>query len=104
MLGKEDIWRTLQTLMAQGILANGLVRRGAWLDITDGTHLRWWLWICNCGNFTNTVIGTGVRSAYVSMNMEHEAVFKFVRADESECMLRLCCINCERGRELRTYM
>ena len=77
----------------------------AWLDITDGTHLPWWLWICNLATYTNTVIGTGVRSAYVCMNMDHEAIFKFVRADESECILMLCCIWCERGgRELHMYM
>ena len=101
-LGKEDIWRTVQTLMAQGLIANE--RDGPWVDITDGTHLRWWLWICNLATYTNTVIGTGVRSAHVAMNMDHEAVFKFVRADESECILRLCCINRGRGRELRMYM
>ena len=100
-LGKEDIWKTIQALMAEGLIANE--QDGPWLDITDSTHLRWWLWICNVGSYTRTVIGTGVRSAHVAMNMDHEAVFKFVRADESECKLRLCCIN-QRGRELRMYM
>ena len=101
-LGKEDIWRTVQTLMAQGLIVNE--RDGPWLDITDGTHLRWWLWICNLATYTNRVIGTGVRSAHVATNMDHEAVFKFVRADASECILRLRCINRNRGRELSMYM
>ena len=33
--------------------------------------------------------------------MDHEAVFTFVRADESECVLRLSCIIRGRGRQLR---
>ena len=71
-LGKEDIWPSVQTLMAVQTL--------------------------------KTVIGTGVRSVHVAMNMDHEAFFKFVRADESECILRLRCINRGRGRGLRIYM
>ena len=60
--------------------------------------------MCNVAKYTRRVIGTGVRSAHVAMNMDQEAVFTFVRADESECMLRLICINRGRGRELRMYM
>ena len=101
-LGKEDVWRTVQSLKAQGLIANE--QDGPRLDITDGTHLRWWLWVCNLATYTRRVIGTGVRSAHIAMNTDHEAVFTFVRADESECMLRLCCTNRGRGRELRMYM
>ena len=102
-LGKEEVWQTVQTLASQGFIPNER-DPGSWLDITDGTRLRWWLWICNLGSLTRSVIGTGVCSAHIAMNMEHEAVFKFVRPDESECILRLCCTNEEQGRKLRTYM
>lgn len=102
VLGKEDVWQTVQSLKAQGLIGNE--RDGPRLDITDGTHLRWWLWVCNLGKYTRRVIGTGVRNAYIAMNMDHEAVFTFVRADTTECMLRLCCIDRGRGRELRINM
>ena len=64
-LGREDVWRTVQTLTAQGLITNE--QDGPWLDITDGTHLRWLLWVCNLGTYTRRVIGTGVRSARVAM-------------------------------------
>ena len=84
-LGKEDVWRKVQYLKAQRLIG------GPPLDITDGTHLLWWLWMCNLGSHTKKVIGTGVRSAYIAMNVDHEAVFTFVRADGTECTVRLCC-------------
>ena len=71
-LGKENSWRTVQTLMAQGLIPNE--RDGSWLDITDGKHLRWWLWICHLGNCTRSVIGAGVHSAHVAMNMDHDGL------------------------------
>ena len=101
-LGKEDVWQTVQTLMAQELIPNK--RDGSWLNLTDGTHLRWWLWICNLGKFTRSVIGAGVHSAHVAMNAGHEAVFKFIRADDTECTVMLLCIQRGKGRELRVYM
>ena len=38
------------------------------------------------------------------MNAGHEAVFKFIRADDTECTLMLLCIEREKGRQLRVYM
>ena len=89
----------MQTLMLQGLIPNE--RDGCWLDITDGTCLRWWLWICNLGSLTTEVNGTSVRSAHIAMNTDNEAVFKFIRSDESECILRLAR---EQGGQLHTYM
>ena len=101
-LGKKEVWRTVQTLMLQGLIPHE--RDGSWLDITDGTRLRWWLWICNLGPLTKDVNGSGVCSAHIAMNTDNEAVFKFIRSDESECILRLGCITQGQGRQLHTYM
>ena len=97
-LGKEEIWQTIQSLIAQGLIANEPPSRtertlAPWVDITDGNLLCWWLWICNLGPNTRKVIGTGVRSAHIAMPTNDEAVFKFGRADDSECLVRLRCTN-----------
>ena len=104
-LGKEEIWQTIQSLIAQGLIANEPPSQTARtfapsLDITDGNLLCWWLWICNLGQHTRTVIGTGVRSAHIAMPTGDEAVFKFGRADGSECLVRLRCTN----RKLKVHV
>ena len=88
-LGKGAVWITVQTLMAQNLIPNKA--DGAWLDITDGQMLKWWLWVSNLGPYMLRVIGTGVRKAYVAVNTQHEVVFKFVRASAEDpfCILRL---------------
>ena len=83
--GRERVWETFQTLRnAQLIPSTGT----QWLDITDGTHFRWWLWICNLQRKTRDVIGIGVCRAYVSMR-RRQALFKFVRLDGSESLVLL---------------
>ena len=94
-LGKAEIWRAVQRI-PQGLIPD--VRSGAWLDIICGTYILWWLWICNLGNHTRFVIGAGVRAAHMAMNTNHEAVFKFARIDETECVVKLACIP---GRRLQ---
>ena len=88
--------------MAEGLIPNE--RDGCGFNIMHSLDLRWWLWICNLGNFTGKVIGAGVQSAQVAMNDIDEAVFTFSRADDTECTVRLRCIRRGKGRELRVYM
>ena len=59
------------------------------LNITDGSTLMWWLWICNLGGQTQRVIGNGVHSAHVSMRNEHVACFRFGRMDDTESVVLL---------------
>ena len=88
-LGKADIWQAVQRI-PQALIPN--MQSRAWLDITCGKHILWWLWICNLGNDTRFVIGAGVHAAHMAMNTNHEAVFKFTRIDETECVVKLACI------------
>ena len=97
-LGKEDIWQAAQSIPRDCIPNEP---SGKWLDITDGRRLRWWLWICNLGNHTRTVIGAGVCTAHMAMNADNEAVFKFTRIDGTECVVRLVCMRQGCGRQLR---
>ena len=97
-LGKAHVWRTMETLFTQGLITQGLTT-----CITNGTRLRWWLWICNLGACTRSVIGIGVCDAYVTMNTHHEAIFEFTRMDASKCMVRLCCSGGGSARDLRMY-
>ena len=85
-LGKANVWQALQRIPRELIPDIG---SGAWLDITCGKHLRWWLWICNLGNHTRTVIGAGIHTAHLAMRVNHEAMFKFTRIDGSECAFTL---------------
>ena len=101
-LGKQTVWHTVQALRAQGLIPDE--QGGSSLDITDGAHLRWWLWICNLAAFTWRVIGPGVCSAHVAMNGDDEAVFTFTRTDDTECSVRLCCNARGTGRELKVFV
>ena len=100
-LGKEDIWQAAQSIPRDCVPNEP---SGNWLDITDGRRIRWWLWICNLGNHTNTVIGAGVRTAHMAMNADNEAVFKFTRIDGTECVVRLVCMRRRCGRQLHVYV
>lgn len=89
-LRNEDVWQTVQTLTAQGMIPNE--HDDSYLDITDGTHLRWWLWVCHY----RRVIGTGVRTAHVAIRTHFdgiEAVFHFMRTDYTVCAMYLTEIN-----------
>ena len=101
-LGKQTVWHTVQALRAQGLIPDE--QSGSSLDITDGAHLRWWLWICNLAAFTWRVIGSGVCSAHVAMNGDDEAVFTFTRTDDTECTVRLCYNARGTGRELKVFV
>ncbi len=103
-LGKEAVWRTVERLMTEGLVSGESQNASAMLNITDGSTLRWWLWICNLGNLTWEVIGVGVHSARLALNGCDEAVFTFSRADDTECTVRLQCIRRGKGRALRVYI
>ena len=60
-----------------------------------------WLWICNLGQHTRFVIGAGVRAAHLTMDTNHEAVFKFTRTDATECVVKLACM---RRGEFKIYV
>ena len=80
-LGKKAVWETIQRVCH---------RPGGALDITDGTTLRWWLWICNLGHHSRDVIGPGVTGARVSMTEDWmEATFTFYRTDGSRSRISL---------------
>ena len=99
-LGKGAVWRTVQNKL-QSIPDE---RDGGALDITDGSVLRWWLWICNLGLHTREVIGVGVRCARVAMNDTDEAVFTFTRVDDTDITVRLRAFVRGQGRELNLYI
>ena len=97
-LGKAEIWGAVQRI-PQGLIPH--VQSGAWLDITCGKYIVWWLWICNLGNHTRSVIGAGVRDAHMAMNTNDEAVFKFSRIDGTEYVVKLSCM---RRGQLQVYV
>ena len=66
-------------------------------------RLHWWLWICNLGACTRSVIGVGVCDADVTMDTHHEATFEFIRTDAFKCMVRLRCSSGGSARDLRMY-
>ena len=74
-LGKKAVWEILQGVESPWLMPK---------DITDGSILRWWLWICNLGAHSKDVIGPGVTEARVSMTDDWmSATFTFERADGS---------------------
>ena len=74
-LGKNAVWKNIQGVWQAS---------GDDLDITDGTILRWWLWIGNLGEHSRDVIGPGVTGARVSMTDDGKsATFTFDRTDAS---------------------
>ena len=81
-MGKEAVWQKVRVLRTHGLL-------DVELNVTDGTRLMWWLWICNLAGQTHRVIGSGVHSAHVSMRNEHEARFRFGRMDGTESVVLL---------------
>ena len=59
------------------------------LDITTGTHFKWWLWVANLADRTHEVIGDGIASAVVTMCDCSRASFTFTHVDGSECYVDL---------------
>ena len=53
------------------------------IEITDGTLISWWLWVCNLGLHRDIVIGNGIEFVYLSRTDEQEARFEFVHADHT---------------------
>ena len=102
--GKAHVWRTMEALSAGEVGASWGSASAHWLDLTDGTRLTWWLWICNLGPSTTDAIGVGVREAHVTMKSEHEAIFEFTRTDHTKCMVRLFCHQGSSARRLRMYV
>ena len=75
LLDKKWVWKTIEGVWQAS---------GDTLDITDGSTLRWWLWIGNLGAHSRDVIGPGVTGARVSMTDDWmSATFTFDRADGS---------------------
>ena len=63
---------------------------GRGLDLTYGTELLWWLWICNLGAHTIEVIGTGVQSAWVAKPSHGNGfVFTLQRVDDTTSRVHL---------------
>jgi hypothetical protein len=85
-LSKAQVWQAVQ-LIPERLMPD--VRSKPGLDITCGQHILWWLWICNLGQHTKFVIGAGVHAAHLTMDTNHEAVFKFTRTDATECVVKL---------------
>ena len=103
-LGKKRVWHSVERLMQAGAIPNAADGRAR--DITDGQDLRWWLWICNLGGQEQEVIGAGIHTARLAMNNADEVVFTFIRADDTECSLTLCCLRRGTGlsHELRVFV
>ena len=82
-LGKKAVWEILQGVESLWLMPK---------DITDGSILRWWLWIGNLGAHSRDVIGPGVTGARVSMADDgNSATFTFDRADGSSSHVVLSC-------------
>ena len=72
---EKPVWKIIQGVWQAS---------GDALDITDGSILRWWLWIGNLGAYSRDVIGPGVTGARVSMTDDPlSATFTFERVDGS---------------------
>ena len=83
LLDKKWVWKTIEGVWQAS---------GDALDITDGSTLRWWLWIGNLGAHSRDVIGPGVTGARVSMADDgNSATFTFDRADGSSSHVVLSC-------------
>ena len=68
-LGKKSVWKIIEGVWQAS---------GDALGITDGSILRWWLWIRNLGAHSRDVIGPGVTGARVSMTDDKKsATFTF---------------------------
>ena len=82
-LSKKAVWEILQGVESPWLMPK---------DITDGSILRWWLWIGNLGAHSRDVIGPGVTGARVSMADDgNSATFTFDRTDGSSSHVVLSC-------------
>ena len=72
-LNKKAVWKIIEGVWQAS---------GDALDITDGSTLRWWLWIGNLGAHSRDVIGPGVTGARVNNTDDGKAAtFTFERTD-----------------------
>ena len=67
-LGKRQVWRILGELPVERPF-----------DLTDGTHLKWWLWVGNLGRESREVIGEGVVGAWAMRSTETSHTVEFQR-------------------------
>ena len=60
------------------------------IEITDGTLIPWWLWVCNLGSHTYRVIGNGIEKVFLSRTDDREALFEFVHPDNRRGYVLIC--------------
>ena len=53
------------------------------IEITNGTLIPWWLWVCNLGRLRHRAIGDGIEKVFLSRTDEWEALFEFVQPDNT---------------------
>ena len=87
-MGRKKVWPVMNGIAERIPTLDDAEERG--LDITDGTKLLWWLWICNLGLHSFEVIGEGVERAWVAKRFSGNVfVFTFQRVDDTTSRLRL---------------
>ena len=86
-MGKKRVWQVIAKCLAE----EAIPWQPQWVDITDGTHLRWWLWTCNLGPNTEEVIGTGIYAAKLARPAPEEVLstFRHVGTETARVVLGL---------------
>ena len=60
------------------------------IEITNGTLIPWWLWVCNLGHYRDRVIGNGIEKVFLSRYDDREARFEFVHPDNTREHVFIC--------------
>ena len=89
-IGRKEAWNRLSSL-------NGDVP----LDITNGIHFLWWLWVASFGSKLGPVIGCGLRKAEVIRNCVESKLVRFERVDDTLVHVGLEYIKVRRAHKLQ---
>ena len=91
-MGKKKLWQSVKTLAA-------LDSSETSLDLTDGSVLKWWLWVSTLET-SHAVIGAGISVANVKTDRRSRALFTFSRVDGTSCEV-LVNVNRELGIDVK---
>ena len=89
-MGKNAVWEKIAALLNRNAQDWSVTDSNTW-NITDGRIFPWWLWASNLGSRTSQVIGEGIKEVYLTQTQEHEVLFNFIRADNTQYPLFLGC-------------
>ena len=78
-IGNNRVWDLISSLFQQ----QAIPMHPTQIEITNGTLIPCWLWVCSLGRLRDRAIGNGIEKVFLSRTDDREALFEFVQPDNT---------------------